>query len=414
MLTDVQIRKAQPQAKGYKLTDGESLHLYISPTGAKSWRMRYSFAGKEKLLTIGPYPKVGLAEARRERDAAKDLLAQGRDPGAVKKTARIVAVEAAQQTFEIVARDWHERRRPAWSAAHAKNVIESLEADVFPVVGSAPVSGITAPEVLALVRKIEARGAVETAHRVRQRMSDVFVYAIASGIAESDPAAVVAKALAPVIHGKQPAITELADIRKMLAAVEARPGFPITKLAMRLLALTVVRPGVVAAIPWVEFDGLDADAPTWIVPAARMKLAKKYKTDAERDHLVPLSRQAIEVIAVARQITGMGPLVFPNSRFAHKPMSENALGYMLRRAGYAEVHVPHGWRAAFSSVMNERNRGDSDVIELMLAHVPENKVKGAYDRALHLARRRELAQEWADMLMDGLPPPEALLTGRRR
>jgi integrase len=216
------------------------------------------------------------------------------------------------------------------------------------------------------------------------------------------------------VRGQQPAITDLEGARQVLRDVEAIPGHPVTKLAMRLLALTVVRPGTLATTPWTELSGLAEQDPTWTIPAERMKLRLDQKRREERDHLVPLPRQAIEAIAALRQLSGDSPYVFPNVRGFHRPMSENALGYMLNRAGYFGRHVPHGWRSTFSTVMNTRRRGDGDVIELMLAHVKKDRVKAAYDRAAHMDVRREIAQEWADLLMAGLPPAASLLTGRRK
>jgi integrase len=265
--------------------------------------------------------------------------------------------------------------------------------------------------VLACLRPIEKRGAKETARRIRQRMSAVFVYAVASGRAENDPAAMVKKAMAPMKKGKQPAITDLAKAREMLQKAEAEMAHPVTKLALRLLALTAVRPGTLTPTPWSEWTPL---GDTWHIPAERMKLRLHYKDDEARDHLVPLSRQALEAIDALRQVSGRGPLAFPNTRHAHKPMSENAIGYLLNRAGYHHRHVPHGWRATFSSVMNERFPADRHVIDLMLAHVPKDKVEGAYNRALYLDRRRELAQEWADIILEGALPASKLLEGPRR
>jgi integrase len=260
--------------------------------------------------------------------------------------------------------------------------------------------------VLGVLRTIEARPALETARRVRQRMSAVFVYAIALGVGESDPAAIVRGAMAPMVKGRQPAITDLAEARKVLADVEAIPAHPTTKLANRLLSLTVVRPGELRAARWGEFEGLAGAEPLWRVPAERMKM--------KREHLVPLSRQAVAVIEAVRPLTGRCPLVFPSTRHAHLPMSENAIGYLLNRAGYHSRHVPHGWRATFSSVMNEAHRVDRHVIDLMLAHAPQDKTEAAYNRAIHMERRRELAQLWADMLLEGAVDLGEVVLGRRR
>lgn len=414
MLTDAQIRKAKAADKAFKLTDGAGLHLFVTPAGGKHWRYRYEFGGKEKLLSLGPYPALSLADARTARDEAKSTLRDGRDPSTVKKLKRLTAETSAATTFESVAREWHKRQKPGWVERHAADVIDSLEREIFPALGSIPIREIGAPEVVALLRTVEDRGAIETARRLRQRMSAVFQFAIAEGTAAIDPASMVQKAMASVPKGRQPAITKLDDARVMLAKAEAEHAHPVTKLALRILALTVVRPGTLAATPWEEWAGLDHSAPVWQIPAERMKLRLAQKSDEARDHLVPLPRQAIEAIDALRTISGRGPLAFPNTRHAHKPMSENAMGYLLNRAGYHGHHVPHGWRATFSTIMNERFRADKAVIDLMLAHVPKDKVERAYNRALHLDRRRELAQEWADLILEGAKPASDLLLGPRR
>ncbi|MDG4854084.1 MULTISPECIES: integrase arm-type DNA-binding domain-containing protein [unclassified Mesorhizobium] len=410
MLTDVVARKAEKREKAYKLYDSGGLHLVIASTGGKLWRMKYQFGGKEKLLSFGPYPEVTLAAARYARDDARAQLRAGKDPSVAKKIRKLEAV-SGDGTFETIAREWYALNKEQWVARHAADVIESLEAEVFPTLGGAPIRDISAADVLACLRPIEKRGAKETARRIRQRMSAVFVYAVASDRADNDPAAMVKKAMTPMKKGKQPAITDLDKAREMLAKAESETAHPVTKLALRILALTAVRPGTLAATPWAEWP---AGGDLWQIPAERMKLRLQHKDDEARDHFVPLSRQTIEAIDALRTISGRGPLAFPNTRHAHKPMSENAIGYLLNRAGYHSKHVPHGWRATFSSVMNEGFRPDKPVIDLMLAHTPKDKVEGAYNRALHLERRKELAQIWADLILEGARPAAELLVGPRR
>ncbi len=405
MLTDAGVRSARAKDRPYKLNDTGGLVLFVTKGGSKLWRMRYTFQGKEKLLSFGPYPKLSLAQARDQRDAAKALLREGKDPGFNKRIRRAIGSDASG-SFEGIARDWHRRNLPTWTERHGKDVLDSLEAYVFPTLGPLPIIDITAPMVLGVLRVIEARPALETARRIRQRISAVFVYAIAVGVGVNDPAAIVRGAMAPLVKGRQPAVTDLSEARAVLAAVEAIPAHPTTKLANRLLALTVVRPGELRAARWAEFEGLDGPEPLWRVPAERMKM--------KIEHLVPLSRQAVEVLAAIRPITGRCPFVFPNARHAHQPMSENAIGYLLNRAGYHSRHVPHGWRATFSSVMNETYRMDRQVIDLMLAHAPSNKTEAAYNRAQHMVRRRELAEQWADMLLEGARGANTLLTGPQR
>jgi integrase len=417
-LTDTQIRNAKPKEKPYKLADGGGLHLFVSNAKSegkgKLWRYRYEMGGKEKLLSLGAYPAISLAAARAARDEAREARQTGRDPGVTKKLRKLSSARSTATTFEAIGREWYELQKPQWVERHAHDVLISLKRDVFPTFGDIPITDITAADVLALLRPIEKREAKETARRIRQRMSAIFVYAIASGRAENDPAAIVKGAMAPLKKGRQPAITDLEQARAMLQKVEAEKAHPVTKLALRILALTAVRPGTLATTPWAEWADLDPEKPLWHIPAERMKLRLQHKDDESRDFLVPLSRQAAEAIDVLRTLTGRGPLAFPNARNAHKPMSENAMGYLLNRAGYHGHHVPHGWRATFSSAMNERYPADKPIIDLMLAHTPKDKVESAYNRALHLERRRELAQAWADIILEGACPPLEFLTGPRR
>lgn len=457
-LNDAKVKAAKPRDAAYKLSDSGQLFLHVTPAGGKHWRMNYTFgknaAGKpaQKTLTIGPYPVVSLGEAREARDAAKRILLEGRDPAVVKQLTRQDRTAAADNTFQVIAERWFQlksgwslvkldawraqhgsaRVRDAenwsdpkvrgWSAVHADDVLKSLRRDAFPALGALPMNDIDTPKVLELLHGIERRGAIESAHRLRQRISDIFTYAMTSGICRIDPAPM---SLTKVLQNKpkarkQPSIVDgtqdnderLLRLRKLLADVEAERTRAGTKFAMRLLALTAVRPGEIAGAEWAEFEDLDGSSPLWRIPAARMKGDKDRKEEAGGDHLVPLSRQAVEVLVALHQLSGRYTLLFPGERFSHRPISENTLNQLLKRAGYANRHVPHGFRAAFSTIMNERQgRADSDraVIDLMLAHVPGNKVEAAYNRAAYMGRRRELAQEWADMIIVDLEPPEAQL-----
>jgi integrase len=404
-LTDREVRAASPREKSHKLADGLGLHLLVTPAGSKLWRFKYRLAGREKQLAFGAYPEVSLREARDRRDEARAALRAGRDPSREKHLSRHMAALAVTQSFEALGRTWHGQQKPLWTERHADDVLGSLERLVFPTIGQMHVNSVTPPLALAVLREVEENHGGETAHRVRQRMSAVFVFAIASGIGQTDPAAIVRAALRPVVRGRMPAVTTLAETRQVIAAVEAIPAHPVTRAAHRFLALTLVRPGEVHGARWDEFD-LEGDQPVWSIPAERMKMKEL--------HLVPLSRQAVAVLEAVRPFTGKYPLPFPNARFAHRPMSENALGYLLQRAGYSGRHVPHGWRATFSTVMNEMFAVDSDVIERILAHVPENKVRAAYNRAAYLDRRRELLQIWADMLLVGAQDVASVLLSPRR
>lgn len=416
MLSDVKARKAEPRERDYKLADERGLFLLVRPNGTKLWRLKYRIDGKEKLLSFGAYPEVSLAEARERRDTARRQLRDGLDPAAERR--RRPESEDAP-TFEQVAREWHGLQKGRWVAVHSADVLRSLERDVFPTIGARPISALDAPEILDLLRGIERRGSIETAKRIRQRISGVFVLAISQRIARDNPAAMLEHALLPKPkRRKQPAVTDLDELRDLLRKSESSGASPVTLLASRLLALTAVRPGVVRGARWDEF-ALDGNAPIWHIPAERMKLSLDRKDERAFDHVVPLSPQAVAVLRAIQPLTGRGELVFPGQRHAHIPLSENAIGYLYNRVGWHGRHVPHGWRAAFSTVMNERakaagNFGDREVIDLMLAHVPANKVESAYNRAQFMPRRREIAREWADLLTEGLLPAADLLELARR
>lgn len=414
MLNDAKLRGAKPREKAYKLTDSHRLYLEVKPSGGKLWRWNYSYDGKQKSMNFGIYPMISLLDARAKRDEAYAMLCDGHDPAVVKKLKVEANLEASRQTFERVARQWHENAKSQWATIHAADIIRSLERDVFPAIGALPITQLTPPLVMGVLREVEARGSIETAKRIRQRISSVFVYAIAEGITKDDPAEKLGAALKPLRKGRQPAITELAPLRKMIITAEEDYARPITRLALRFLALTAVRPSELRGARWDEFEELNGKEPLWRIPSMRMKGDLDRKEEVDGDHLVPLTPQAVAVLKVLWPLTGSGELLFPSNRHTHRPMSENAIGYLLNRAGYHGHHVPHGFRAAFSTIMNEwaeRHGKDHDrkVIDLMLAHIPKEKVEGAYNRAAYMARRRELAQIWADMLSDGLPDPGVLI-----
>ena len=404
MLTDKQAKAAKGQDRAYRLPDGQGLHLQVTPNGSKLWRYRYEFGGREKMLSFGAYPDVSLADARARRDTARQLLREGRDPSMERKRRRVEAVLAQQDTFEALAREWHAHMAPQWVAGHAQACIRNLEKDVFPVIGSLPVKEINARMVLSVLRDIEKRGSPALAHRTRGRISAAFVYAIASGRADTDPAAIIASALKPITSERHPAITDLDQLREMLRRVDVQGARAHTKICLRLLALTAVRRNEVVAAEWAEFEGLDGPEPTWRIPAARMKM--------RRDHVVPLAAQAVEALAALRPLTGRGKHLFPSDKHPREAMSGTTIGLVFKRAGYDEIHVPHGWRASFSSIMNETFPQDRAVIDLMLAHSPKDRVEAAYNRAQHMPRRRELAQAWADMLLEGAMSGHDLVSSR--
>lgn len=423
-LSDTKVRGAKATGTAYKLSDGEQLYLHVSAVGGRVWRMNYQFGrnanGKpaQKTLTIGPYPAISLKDAREARDQAKSMLAKGIEPKPSALFSRGGGGADTRPTFEGVGRDWHKLQAKQWSKVHAKDVLDSLTNDVFPVIGAKPIADIEAADVLIVLDKIVDRGAIETAHRVRQRISGIFVYGIAKNLAARDPAASLAVALPKKKKSKrQPAITDLHALRQMLVDCEAERCRAQTKLALRFLALTAVRSNELNGARWCEFENLTGVEPLWRIPAHRMKGDLDRKVDEEGDHLVPLAPQAVEVLEAMRPLTGELELVFPSDRHLHRQMSENTLRALLIRAGYYQRHVPHGFRSAFSTIMNEhcervwRAAGhltaspDRAIIDLMLAHVPANNVEGAYNRAAYIARRREIAVEWADLLTADMWPP---------
>lgn len=422
MLTDIQLRKAKPAEKEYALPDGGGLHLNVSTTGFRSWRLKYRFGKKEKLLTIGSYPEISLLEAREAREVAKKLVKEGKDPCLEKKKAAAALLIAADNTFEASGRAWHELNKPRWGEVHAKNVIDSLEEDLFPEIGALAIKDVTEALLLAALRKVEERGAIETAHRIRQRASYIFAHAAAAGLRTGDPAAVIKPLMKPKPKStRQPALIKLPEVRQLIVDVEAERASPITKLANRLIALTVVRSAVQRHCRWTELEDLDGDEPLWRVPPTTMKLILALKDDETYEHLVPLSRQAVDVIKAVRVLTGHLEFLFPNDRYYHRPMSENGVRALIIRANggiYKGRHCPHGWRTSFSTLMNlwRRKYGrpdDREIIDLMLAHAQDDKTEGAYNRAAHMDRRRELAQIWADMLLEDMPHADDLLEGLR-
>lgn len=422
-LTDLQARKATPRAKDYKLADTGGLYLYVTRSGFKSWRLKYRFAEKEKRMVIGPYPDVTLVKAREERDRAKALLRGYRDLGLEELEKKQAAFAAATATFERVAIAWHEIQTGRWSPVQTKKVIQAFRRDVFPAFGSLPIAEIDGRTVLAMLRKVEARGAIDTAKRIRQHVSAVFCYAMVEGICSTDPAVSLGLALKPTVKkGRQPAVRGLDEARQLLRDMEASTSSSLTKLASRLLALTAVRPGVVRAARWSEFEGIDwqdqgtdAAAAAWRIPPVRMKLELDEKSDDAFEHVVPLQPQSVDLLRAIHQRTGRFEFLFPSVRSTRMPMSENAIGYMYARNGYSGRHVPHGWRATFSTIMNARaiiarRPDDRAIIDGMLAHCPTglSASEMAYNRAVRMERRRELANEWADLLLEGLAPASSL------
>jgi integrase len=385
-LTDTTIRNAKPKDKQYKLSDEKGLYLLVKKAG-KYFRLNYRFAGKRKTLAIGVYPDVTLAEARKKRDEARELLKDSVDPSQHKKEAKNALEELAGNSLEAIAREWFEKKRPAWAERHASTVIRRLELNIFPWIGNRPIKLITAPELLAVLRRIESRGAIETAHRIKQVCGQIFRYAIATGRAERDPSADLRGALTSTKPKSMAAITDPKKIGGLLRAIDGYDGHIITKCALRLAPLVFVRPGELRHAEWSEIDLDNAD---WKIPAHKMKM--------KRPHIVPLSKQAIDVFKMIRPITGDGRYVFPSLRSTVRPMSNNTVLAALRRMGYSKEEMTgHGFRAMASTILHEQGWPD-DVVERQLAHAEGNKVKAAYNHARHLPERRKMMQAWADYL----------------
>jgi integrase len=390
MLTHAALRQAKPDTKPYKLADEKGLYLLVKPSGARYWRLKYRFAGREKLLACGVYPETTLAEARGKRDDARKLLEKGTDPNAARQKAKLVAKLASDTAFEAIAREWHVGMAKAWSAHHAHDVLHRLEANVFPHLGKFPIAEITAPQILATLRAVEHRGAHELARRARSVVGQIFRYAIATGRAERDPAADLKGALKGAPKVRHLAALKEAELPDFLKKLDGYDGHPQTRLALKLLLLTCVRTGELRSAEWSEFD--TEGKAEWRIPAAKMKMGE--------EHVVPLSRQALTALGELRRINGRSPRLFVNSHDHEKPMSENTILYALYRMGYHSRATGHGFRATAATILSEQGFRP-ELLERALAHVERNKVKAAYQRSPLLPERRKMLQHWADFL-DGL------------
>jgi integrase len=385
-LTNVAIRNAKPDTKPYKMSDEKGLYLQVTSTG-KYWRMNYRFAGKQKTLAFGVYPDVSLAEAREKRDEARKLLANDTDPSLVKAVKKQAKYEASENTFEAVAQEWYAKKLPTWAPATAIKVKRYLEKDLYPWLGRRPIGEVGAPDLLMTIRRVESRGALELAHRIREYAGQVFRYAVATGRAERDPSGDLRGALPPVKTKHHASITEPKQIGELLRAINGYSGSFITKCALQLAPLTFVRPGELRHAEWTE---IELDAAEWRIPGAKMKMKDR--------HIVPLSRQAVEVLESIHPLTGSGRYVFPGLRTYDRPMSENTINAALRRLGFEKDEMTgHGFRSMASTLLHEQG-WPHEAIERQLAHAERNSVSAAYNYAEHLAKRREMMQHWADYL----------------
>jgi integrase len=384
-LSDAKARNAKSRSKPYKIADSEGLFLLVMPSGSKYWRFKYFFLGKEKLLALGVYPDVTLADARDRRSHARRVLAAGKDPSEAKKEAKHLRAFNSTNTFEVVAREWYEKRKHEWASTTSATILGRLEQHILPMLGPKPIADITAPNVLAMLRIVEGRGTLETARRVMQICGQVFMYAIATGRAERNPVPDLRGAIkTPIV--KHNSFLNAAELPQYLKALTAYDGGLQTKLALRFLLLTFVRTNELRGAEWTEIDW---DKAEWRIPAERMKMREL--------HLVPLSRQAVAVLRELEKFTGHRQYVFPNQ---HKPttfMSENTMLYALYRMGYHSRATGHGFRSTASTILNENGFG-ADVIERQLAHSERNAVRAAYNHAQYLPERRKMMQWWADYL----------------
>lgn len=388
-LTDTAIRNAKPGPKPARLFDGGGLYLEVAPSGGKWWRLKYRIDGKEKRLSLGVYPDVGLKEARDRRDDARKLLAAGIDPTAQRKAEKATRAELAPDTFEAVAREWFSRHLEAKAPGHRDKVVRRLERDVFPHLGSRPVAEIKAPEILAVVRRIEARNVLETAHRALQNIGQVIRYAVATGRADSDPTQSLRGALAPWKPQHMAAPTDPAKVGEILRSLDAFSGGPVVGAALRLLPLVFVRPGELRTMRW---DQIDVEAKEWRC------MVSKTKTD----HLVPLSRQALAILEALRPLTEHLPdgWVFPGGRSPKSPMSNMAINAAYRRMGIDTRNelTGHGWRACARTLLHENLNYPPEIIEHQLAHAVPDTLGRAYNRTRFIAERRKMMQAWADYL----------------
>lgn len=386
MLTNVQVAGAKPKEKLYRLKDERGLHLEIHPSGGKRWRLRYWIKGRENWISLGIYPDVSLKDARERRDEARKLIANGIDPSQARKEEK-AEIAADAVTFEKVAREWFAKFKENWTPGHAARTMRRFEMDVFPWIGARPVRDILAPELLTTIRRIESRGAIETAHRTLQNCGQVFRYAVASGHADRDISGDLRGALPPSKEKHHASVTDPKDVASLLRTIETYQGSFVTMSALRLAPMLFVRPGELRHAEWSE---IDLDKAEWRIPAAKMKMREQ--------HIVPLSRQAVAILRELHPLTGAGRYVFPSVRTSARPMSENTVNAALRRLGYAKDEMTgHGFRSMASTLLNEMG-WNRDAIERQLAHAERNSIRAAYNFAEFLPERRRMMQTWSDHL----------------
>ncbi|EFP64432.1 Putative prophage CPS-53 integrase [Ralstonia pickettii] len=386
-LTDTAIRNTKPADKPIKLFDGGGLFLHITPAGQRYWRLKYRFAGKEKLLALGVYPDVGLKEARDRREEAKRLLGEGIDPSVERKVQKVATVERAANSFEAVAREWHGKYAPGWSDSNSKKVLARLENDVFPWLGGRPIAELKAPDLLTVCRRVESRGALDTAHRVLQTCGQIFRYAVATGRAERDPSGDLRGALPPAKGKHYAAPTDPKEVAGLLRMFDGFTGTFVVKCALLLAPMLFVRPGELRQAEWVD---VDLDAGEWRFVSSKRDVP----------HIVPLATQAVAILRDLHALTGHGRYLFPGARDKAKPMSEVAINAALKRMGIdtQKEFTGHGVRPIARTILREVLGFEAEVIELQLAHRKKDPNGQAYDRVAFLAVRKQMMQAWADYL----------------
>ena len=385
MLTPSAVANAKPQAKPYKLRAERAMYLLVQPSGSKWWRFDYRRpgTGQRNTLSLGVFPDVSLHQARERRDVARKLIADGIDPASKRQAER----SADAESFEAIAREWHAKHSAKWTPSYATNLLRRLEVNVFPYIGSKPIAGLLAPDILAVLRRIEARGVIETAHRVHQYIALVFRYAVATGRATTDPTPALRGAIPPAHKVHLASIKEPARVGELLRALHSYSGGPVVSAALKLAPLVFTRPGELRHAEWAE---IDMDKAEWRIPGVKMKM--------RAPHIVPLSSQALAILRGLHPLTGRGKYVFPSPRGAARCMSENAITVALRALGYdGQTMTGHGFRSMASTLLNEQG-WNRDAIERQLAHAERDAVRAAYNYAEHLPERRKMMQAWADYL----------------
>lgn len=390
-LTDSKIKQAKAEAKDYKLSDGKGLFLLVAKTGAKYWRLKYRFLGKEKLLSFGVYPSVTLKQARKATVIAKEQLEQGIDPSQTKKAKKAERFEAQTNNLQSIAMEWHSQQSKQWSEGYSAKVLRAMERDLFPYMATLPLDDITPPQLLAVFRRVESRGATESAHRLKQTVGQIFRYAVATGRAQRDITPDLKGALPTPKKNHFPAITEPAKVGRLLNMLDSYKGTETVRAALKLAPLVFVRPKELRCAHWKE---IDFKAKEWRIPAEKMKMGV--------DHIVPLSRQAVTILEQQKLLTGHWEgYVFPSAKSPRRPMSDNAVLGAFRNMGIPKEEMTgHGFRAMARTILDEVLGERVELIEHQLAHAVKDGLGRAYNRTSHMPQRKKMMQRWADYLDD--------------